>query len=189
MNLTIELARYTGEEKCLRSEQAIITSKQQYTSTLTASNTHVISDNKPFAHFFVASIIHPIASRQPGPHNASPSMVKAATSLCRDQPTCRSRSASFIRSRPTSAPDEAVARKHTIEQSTSSATCSVSKPCSICTATPTSLHSGCIPVIVFVLEGDCTITVNGRRDEPSSISTCKPVRATMAAAIDCKIAR
>src|SRR2546425_8324939 len=151
---------------------ALLTSVQQYTNTPPISSAHTTTGDRLPGRRAVASLIQVMASRQPGKHrmSASRAKVKIKSFLC--QPICCSKRASFLRPSPTNTPAVPIASRHTIEQSTSNVSCSVSRPCTIWTATPATRHENRATGLVLA-EDVASDTV--RKDEPSRISTWRPV--------------
>ncbi len=148
------------------------------------SSASITAGDSVLARCPVANASHPAASRPPGRQSRRASNKRLAFNRCAGQPSWRSRSASFLRTTPTSAPAAPMASRQTIEHSTSSASCRASTPCTICTATPVARHEVCIGTLV-----PATDSAMVRGDEPSRISTWRPVRAVMAAAVACSSVR
>src|SRR2546430_17619613 len=90
--------------------------------------------------------------------------------LC--QPNCCSKSASFRRPLPTSTAAAPIARTLTKVQSATNSSCITSTPCTSCTATPTTLQDD---PTAWPAKGDEDTIATSRTDDPSRISTCRPV--------------
>ena len=155
-----------------------------YVITPVPNNPHISAGGRLPGHNLADSMIHPAASALPGIARVSASQTKMSVSKGNGQPTCRSNKASFRRPMPISMPAAPMASRQMTAQRTSSVSCRVSTPCTICTATPTTVHDVVMLGLVFPAD---SVTMRG--EEPSRISTCRPVRAVMAAAVACNNTR
>src|SRR2546421_4957529 len=136
------------------------------------SSSATVPDGRWLCLKVVDNIIQVTASAYPGKHKSNASKTNRQNKYLLCQPSCCSKSASFRRPLPTSTAAAPIARTLTKVQSASNSSCITSTPCTSCTATPTTLQDD---RKAWPAKGDEDTIATSRTDEPSRISTCRPV--------------